>query len=322
MSICHLHRKACLASVISHELPIQIHGVMPKMNDNTARNRNENEPTVYLQNLSTTEMKAFSTLGKKQRRISPESIITVSSIAFLLLLWYVVTKSNMVSETFFPSPAKTLLSFKEILVNGYKGNSLLYHLYDSLVRLFISFFLALVTAVPLGLISGYSTKIRAALDPLVEFYRPLPPLAYYTLLILWFGIENESKIALLYLAAFAPMYISAMSGVKGVSKDRIHSSESLGANKWQVFRYIIFPSCLPEIFTGMRTAIGFTYTTLVAAEMVAAVSGIGWMVLDASKYLQSDVMFVGIIVMGVTGVLLDRLIRIVETKAIPWKGKD
>ncbi|MFC4769757.1 ABC transporter permease [Effusibacillus consociatus] len=267
------------------------------------------------------EVKKSLSSVRKRGIVSKEIYITFISAVFFLLLWFTITKLKIVPEVFFPSPERTWVTFVDLLQSGYKGNSLFYHLADSLLRMFIAFFLALLTAVPLGLLSGYSSKIRAAFDPLIEFYRPLPPLSYYTLLVLWFGIGNESKIALLYLAAFAPMYIAAMSGVKGVYEDRIHSAESLGANKWQVFRYIIFPSCLPEIFTGMRTAMGFTYTTLVAAEMVAAISGIGWMVLDASKFLRSDVMFVGVIVMGVTGILLDRLLRGIESKVIPWKGK-
>lgn len=259
---------------------------------------------------------------KKKMRSINESLIMCLSVVTIFLGWYIFTKLNIFSEVFIPSPSKTWAAFTDLLTNGYKGNSLLYHLFDSLYRLSAAFFIALITAVPLGLLSGYSSKIRAALDPVLEFYRPLPPLSYYTLLILWFGIGDLSKIALLFLAAFAPMYIASVSGVKGILEDRIHSAASLGANKWQTFRYVIFPSCLPEIFTGMRTAIGFAYTTLVASEMVAAVSGIGWLVLDASKYLRSDIMYVGIILMGVTGILLDRILRIIEAKVIPWKGKD
>jgi taurine transport system permease protein len=163
--------------------------------------------------------------------------------------------------------------------------------------------------------------VRAVFDPLVEFYRPLPPLAYYTLLVIWLGIENGSKIALLYLAAFPPLSVAAMAGVRGVSPERIQGAASLGASRWQVFRHVILPSCLPDIFTGMRVSIGFTYTTLVAAEMVAATSGIGWMVLDASKFLRSDVIFMGNIVMGLTGIGLDRLIRLGERRFVPWKGR-
>ena len=186
----------------------------------------------------------------------------------------------------------------------------------------ISFALVVVTAIPLGLASGTNSKIRAIFDPLVEFYRPLPPLAYYTLLILWMGIENSSKVALLFLAGFAPVYLSCVAGVSRIRQDLINGAYTLGASRRQVFFHVILPATLPDIFTGLKTSLGFTYTTLVAAEMVAAVSGIGWMVLDASKFLRSDVIFVGIIIMGITGVLLDRVIRVLEEKIVPWRGKE
>jgi taurine transport system permease protein len=220
-----------------------------------------------------------------------------------------------------PHPLSVWQAFVDIATDGYRGGTLLHHLLDSLHRVLAGFSLAVVTAVPLGLAIGYSSKVQAVFDPLIEFYRPLPPLAYYTLLVVWLGIENESKIALLYLAAFPPLSVSAMAGVRGVAAERVQGARCLGASRWQVFRYVVFPSCLPDIFTGMRVSIGFTYTTLVAAEMVAATSGIGWMVLDASKFLRSDVIFMGNIVMGLTGIALDRIIRIAERRLVPWRGK-
>jgi taurine transport system permease protein len=135
------------------------------------------------------------------------------------------------------------------------------------------------------------------------------------------GIENSSKIALLYLAGFAPIFLAGVSGVKKIRPDYIEGAFTLGASRLQVLLHVVFPACLPDIFTGLRTSIGVSYTTLVAAEMVAAVSGIGWMVLDASKFLRSDIIFVGIIVMGLTGILLDRILRAIEKKIVPWKGK-
>jgi len=236
-----------------------------------------------------------------------EWLLTAATLTSLLLAWYVVARFGLVSDLFVPHPAAVWAALR--------------HLGDSLYRVVVGFLLAVVTAVPLGLAIGYSSKVQAVFDPIIEFYRPLPPLAYYTLLVIWLGIENESKIALLYLAAFPPLSVSAMAGVRGVASERIQGAQSLGASRWQVFRYVIFPSCLPDIFTGMRVSIGFTYTTLVAAEMVAATSGIGWMVLDASKFLRSDVIFMGNIVMGLTGIGLDRLIRTAEGRVVPWKGR-
>lgn len=260
---------------------------------------------------------------RQSRRIGlrPEPILTALTLVSVFLAWYAIARFRVVSELFVPHPALVWQAFVEILTEGYRGGTLLQHLLDSLYRVVVGFLLGVVTAVPLGLAIGYSSKVQAVFDPIIEFYRPLPPLAYYTLLVIWLGIENESKIALLYLAAFPPLSVSAMAGVKGVTSERVQGAQSLGASRWQVFRYVVFPSCLPDIFTGMRVSIGFTYTTLVAAEMVAATSGIGWMVLDASKFLRSDVIFMGNIVMGLTGIGLDRLIRVAERRVVPWKGK-
>ncbi|MDR3165708.1 MAG: ABC transporter permease subunit, partial [Synergistaceae bacterium] len=172
-----------------------------------------------------------------------------------------------------------------------------------------------------GIASGFNSKIRAVFDPIVEFYRPLPPLGYYTLLVLWMGIENSSKIALLYLAGFAPIFIACAAAVKKIRVDYIDGAYTLGANRRQVLTHVVFPACLPDIFTGLRTSVGVSYTTLVAAEMVAAVSGIGWMVLDASKFLRSDIVFAGIIIMGFSGILIDRVLRVIEERVVPWKGK-
>lgn len=257
----------------------------------------------------------------RSRPMPVEALLTAVTLLSIFLFWFAVARLRLVSELFVPTPASVWEAFLDIASEGYRGGTLLHHLLDSLYRVLVGFMGAIFTAVPLGLAIGYSSKVQAVFDPIIEFYRPLPPLAYYTLLVIWLGIENESKIALLYLAAFPPLSVSAMQGVKGVPEVRVHGALSLGASRWQVFRYVIFPSCLPDIFTGMRVSIGFTYTTLVAAEMVAATSGIGWMVLDASKFLRSDVIFMGNIVMGITGILLDRLIRIAERRVVPWKGK-
>ena len=251
-----------------------------------------------------------------------ERIISLTTIVVIFLAWTLVTSNNLVDPLFLPSPLAVWNAFIDIWQNGYKGNSLIFHIGESMYRLTLALVLAIVTAIPLGMLSGFSKPIRAALDPIVEFYRPLPPLAYYTLLVIWLGIENPSKIALLYLGAFAPLYIAAVSGVQRIPRDRVNASLSLGASSWQVFVYVIFPSCLPDLFTGLRTAIGFTYTTLVAAEMVAAVSGIGWMVLDASKFLRSDVIFVGIIIMGIIAIAIDAGIRWIQKTQLPWIGHD
>lgn len=251
-----------------------------------------------------------------------EKVLTLTTIAVIIIAWTIVTELGIVSDILIPSPRKVWITFIDIMQNNYKGSSLFQHLGASMERLLIAYIFAAIIAILLGLASGYNSKVRAIIEPIIEFYRPLPPLAYYTLLVLWMGIDNGSKIALLFLASFAPIYVSCMSAVLKIKLDYINNAYTLGANKYQIFIYVIFPSCLPDIFVGLRTAIGVAYTTLVAAEMVAAVSGIGWMVLDASKFLRSDVIFVGIIIMGITGIVLDKFIRTIEDKVVPWKGKE
>ncbi|MBS4535249.1 ABC transporter permease subunit [Clostridium sp. D2Q-14] len=256
----------------------------------------------------------------KKKRDKTENRLTVATWVVILGVWYIVTKLELFSTTLVPSPYKVWTTFLGILKDGYNGVPLFIHLGTSFERLFIALGFAIVTAIPMGLLSGYSRKVKAIIDSIVEFYRPLPPLAYYTLLILWFGIDNTSKVILLYLAAFAPIYIACVSAVNKINVDYILSAKSLGANQKKIFFKIVLPACLPEIFTGIRTAVGVAYTTLVSAEMVAATSGIGWMVLDASNFLKSNVIVVGILIMGFTGILIDFGLRYLEKRIVFWKG--
>ncbi len=250
-------------------------------------------------------------------------MISALTVLGLLIIWFLATNLGGVSKVILPRPQDVWSSFINLCVKGYGTNkdTLFTHLMASLRRLLIAYGLSVLTAVPLGLLAGYFPRVASVISPIVEFYRPIPPLAYYTLLVLWLGINEESKITLLYLAGFAPVFIACMSGVKRISADYLNASYMLGAGKLQTFLNVILPASMPDIFTGLRTAIGFEYTTLVAAEMVAARQGIGWMVLDASNWLKSDVVFVGVIIMGVTGILLNGVILLLEKRVVHWAGK-
>ena len=243
-------------------------------------------------------------------------------VVVIFALWFLASGLQWVDSRFLPTPQSVWDALVSISTVGYKSGTLLEHLGASMERLFIALAIAIVLAVPLGLLSGRNKYVRSALNPIIEFYRPLPPLAYYALLVLWMGIENESKIMLLFLACFAPIYIACVAAVLKIPESYTTCASTLGASSWQTFRLVVLPACLPDIFTGVRTAVGMGYSTLVAAEMVAATSGIGWMVLDASNWLRNDVIFAGIIVMGITGIIIDFVIRLIERKAVPWKGKE
>jgi taurine transport system permease protein len=188
-------------------------------------------------------------------------------------------------------------------------------------RVFAAFALAVLTAVPVGIAMGMSRVARGIFDPPIEFYRPLPPLSYLPLIIIWFGIDELPKVLLIYLSCFAPLALAARSGMKGASQEQINAAYSMGASYAQVIRHVILPSALPEILVGMRIAIGFGWTTLVAAEMVAANVGLGQMVLNASNFLRTDIVIMGIVVIGAVAYLFDLLMRWVERRLVPWKGR-
>ena len=193
-------------------------------------------------------------------------------IGTLLLLWVVVARLEVVSELFVPRPSSVAEAFLQVSVDGYRGGTLLEHLARSMARLLTGFGLAAVTAIPLGLVMGFSTPLRRIIDPLIELYRPLPPLAYYTLLIVWLGIGEASKIALLFLAAVPPLVISAMAGVRAISAQRIESAYALGATRRQVLMHVAFPSCLPDIFTGLR--VGVTCVKVLGYVLGCSVVGV------------------------------------------------
>jgi taurine transport system permease protein len=248
-------------------------------------------------------------------------LISAGTIVALFLIWWFVTREGWIKPLFLPSPAAVLTQFIAVTTNGFGGSTLLEHTLWSLYRVFGAFLLACLTAIPIGIAMGVNRVFRGVFDPPIEFYRPIPPLAYLPLIIIWFGIGDLGKIVLIYLAVFAPMALAARAGVRSVSIEQIHAAYSLGASRMQVIRNVILPAALPEILTGMRIGIGFGWTTLVAAEMVAATAGLGYMVLNAAEFLVTDVVIMGIVVIGVLAYLFDLLMRQIERTLVPWKGR-
>jgi taurine transport system permease protein len=248
------------------------------------------------------------------------TISIVTTIA-LIAAWFIITNMGWIKPLFLPSPQAVWGKFVVAATEGVANSTLLQHTLTSLSRVFGAFFLSCVTAIPIGILMGTNRVIRGIFDPPIEFYRPLPPLAYLPLVIIWFGIGELSKILLIFLAIFAPMAISARAGVRSVSIEQIHAAYAMGATRFQIIWHVILKAALPEILTGMRIGIGFGWTTLVAAEMVAATRGLGFMVLNAAQYLQSDTVIMGIIVIGLFAFGFDLLMRYIEHLLVPWKGR-
>ncbi len=222
---------------------------------------------------------------------------------------------------YLPSPEKVWARTLEIASEGYRNFSLWEHLGFSLFRVVVGFVLGAIVGIPLGYAMGLSNWFRGWFDPIVEFMRPVPPLALIPLVIIWAGIGETGKIILLFLAALWIMAIAARSGVSGVNIAKVHAAYSLGASKPQIMRHVIIPNSLPEIFTGARVAMGVCWGTVVAAELVAASQGAGMMIMVASKFQQTDIVLMGIILIGVIGFGIDMLMRWAEKILVPWKGK-
>lgn len=249
------------------------------------------------------------------------ALISVFTVFGLFVVWYLVTNLGLIKPLFLPSPQAVFQQFYEYLMGTANDKPLWEHLLYSVLRVSVAFWLAFLTAVPLGIAMGMSRIVRGVFDPPIEFYRPLPPLAYLPLIIIWFGIDETPKVLLIYLACFAPLALAARSGMKSAAQEQINAAYSMGANYRQVILHVILPSAMPEVLVGMRIAIGFGWTTLVAAEMVASNVGLGQMVLNASNFLRTDIVIMGIMVIGVIAYVFDLLMRWVERKVVPWKGR-
>lgn len=259
------------------------------------------------------------------RAVTPEVAMAVEGGSVLVTakgsLSVEPRKGLQMEPIWLPAPEAVVARLVEIAQSGYQNTSLWGHLGASLGRVLAGFALGSLIGIPLGYAMGLSGWVRGWFDPIVEFMRPVPPLALIPLVIIWFGIWETGKIVLLFLAALWIMVIAARAGVSGVNIAKIHAAYSLGASKGQILRHVIVPNSLPEIFTGARVAMGVCWGTVVAAELVAAQKGAGMMIIAASKFQMTDIVVMGIILIGVIGYGIDILMRMAERWLVPWKGR-
>ncbi|MET2829987.1 ABC transporter permease subunit [Mesorhizobium shangrilense] len=256
-----------------------------------------------------------------RRGVSARMVSAVTILA-VLAIWALSARLQLVSPVFLPSPVAVWNKFIVVARDGFVDATLAQHIIASLGRVFAALIAAIVVGVPVGLAIGISTIGRGIFDPLLEFLRPIPPLAYLPLVIIWFGIGEPSKILVIAIAMLAPVALSTASGVRGVSQERVNAARSLGATRVQVIRLVILPSALPAILTGLRIALGAGWSTLVAAELVAATRGLGFMIQSAAQFLVTDVVVMGILVIAAIAFVLEFTIRRIERVLVPWAGRD
>jgi ABC-type nitrate/sulfonate/bicarbonate transport system permease component len=245
---------------------------------------------------------------------------TLIALICAIGLWELVTALHLFPPFALPSPVAVWHAFVLLVTQGYGGHSLLDDIWISVVRIAIGFVGAVVLGVPIGLGMARSPLVFRVIDPFLQFIRPVPPLAYIPLLVVWFGIGELPKILLILVGTVPVIIIGTISGVRGTPALRLAVARTLGASETQIFRHVILPSVLPEIFTAMRVGIGVAWTCLVAAELIAADQGLGWLVQYAGQALQVALVIVGIIVIGILGYAMELLIRVAERRAVPWRG--
>ncbi|GGC77378.1 taurine ABC transporter permease TauC [Undibacterium terreum] len=247
-----------------------------------------------------------------------DAALTFATVLSLLLLWWAATECSLVPRLFLPAPADVLRKFHAVATGGFMDKTLWQHTSVSVARVLLALALAVAAAVPLGVLIGLSRRVGAVFDPLIEFYRPIPPLAYLPLIVIWCGIGEFSKILLIYLAIFAPLAIATVQGVRRVDEGRIRAARSLGATRWQLVRFVVLPSATPDILTGIRIGLGVGWSTLVAAELIAATSGLGFMIQSAAQFLVTDVVVMGILVIAFIAFAFDWALRRLQKKSVPW----
>ncbi|CAL9334434.1 Putative aliphatic sulfonates transport permease protein SsuC [Streptomyces sp. enrichment culture] len=252
--------------------------------------------------------------------------LPVGSLLLFVALWQLVAANGTWSETLVPPPAKVWDAFLDVStthdgVRGYNGTHLVEHLGISLRRIAIGAGVGIALGVLFGLLMGTVGWLRSLFEPWITFLRTLPPLAYFSLLVIWLGIDEEPKVTLLAVAAFPPVAVSTTTAVAAVPKSLIEAARALGASRWHVVRDVVVPSALPETLTGVRLAVGVAYSSLVAAELVNGLPGIGGMVKDAANYNNTPVVLVGIIAIGVSGLVIDGLLLRLERAVVPWRGR-
>lgn len=265
---------------------------------------------------SPSSVKPFGTIAPGNTRT-----ISVVTIAAVFGLWWIATSAHWVAPLFLPSPWAVARQVVVVWNDGFAGFTLAEHIWASLSRVLIALGLVIVTAIPLGLGMGLNRWAKGVADPLIDFYWPLPPLAYLPLVIVWLGIDETAKIVLIFLSMFAPVTIAAQAGVRSVSVERIQAAYTLGASRWKVFVHVIARGALPEILTGIRIAIGAGWSTLVAAELVASNKGLGFMIISASRFLVTDVAVMGLLVIAALAISFLYLMKAAEGVLTPWKGK-
>lgn len=269
-------------------------------------------------------------------RLSPGArrwVMRLVTLALFMSVWFLITGLGLIKPLYLPGPSAVWSAFLQAnsdhpiaegvdrIVRGEQGYYLWEHLIASLQRIGIGVGAAIIVGIPVGLLMSTVRWVGVVVEPYLHFLRSLPPLGYIGLLIVWFGIGDTSKVWLLFLAAFPPIAMATISGVRGVHEDQINAVLCLGASRRQSVTHVMVPATLPEVITGIRVATGFAWTCVVAAELNNGIPGIGGLAYLSGTELNTPLTVACIIVIGIAAVVLDGVLKYIERTLVPWRGK-
>lgn len=243
------------------------------------------------------------------------------AFAVAVVGWWLLSALRALPSFALPSPPDVYDAFVSTVTTGYLSVTLQQDLISSVLRVLVAFVGAVGIGTLAGILMAESKVVFGLIDPFLQFLRPIPPLAFIPLFVVWFGIGELPKVLLILVSTLPVIIINTVSGVRGTQQQRLEVARCLGATRAEIMWHVVLPSALPEIFTGMKVGVGIAWSTLVAAELIAAQRGLGWLVEQAGQELQTSVVVVGIIVIGVVGYLMELGIRSLEAALVPWRGK-
>lgn len=244
------------------------------------------------------------------------ALLVVAPWLVLLLLWYGIRVSGVVNPSLIPSPLQVARKFVELL-----PQRLMTDIYLSTQRVVIGVVLGTVCAVPVGFVLGWYPRVRQFVDPVINFFRALPPIALIPLVIVYFGIGELAKIVILFYASFFAAVIVMYEGISQISPIFVRVSRTLGATDGEIFRKVIVPLTVPHMLTALRVALGVAWATLVASELIAARQGLGALIQDASSFFQLDIIYVGIICIGFIALAMDLALRALARRLVSWQDR-
>ncbi|MGB3222656.1 MAG: ABC transporter permease [Desulforhopalus sp.] len=232
----------------------------------------------------------------------------------LLIVWELITRTGLVPRWFLPIPSDVLETLIEITQSGV----LFFHFAASMKRALLGYSMAAVIGVTMGLLIAWSPLLEDIFDPLIELIRPLSTFALIPIFFLWFGIGDTSKVMIIFKSCFFPITLNTIAGIKGVDTKLINAARSLGASGIQLWLRVLIPAALPTIMTGLRISTALSMMSLVGVEMLSSDSGLGFMVIDAQRTFDTNLVFAGILVLSIIGFSLDRMARMVQNRFLGW----